>query len=113
MLRVVLADLQGRDGYVNKDTVAGGYGSRLKGSSWTTRLVERLKKIYQNLPSIQVGYLAALVAQAGQKVVMTRESLVEGDVALVLTSMVDYRHEIEWAARAKKEKGMRVGFFGT
>src|SRR6185503_5922924 len=40
--------------------------------------------------------------------------LVEGDVALVLSSLVDYKHEIEWAAQAKQTyPRMRVGFFGA
>src|SRR5438093_9383972 len=28
VMRVVIADLRGRSGFVNKDTVVGGYGSR-------------------------------------------------------------------------------------
>ena len=65
-MRVVIADLKGRGGFVNKDTVVGGYGSRFRGFSWTTRWIERARKLYQNVPSIHAGYLAAIFAQAGQ-----------------------------------------------
>jgi hypothetical protein len=94
-MRVVLADLKGRGGFVNKDTVVGGYGSRFRGFSWTTRWVERARKLYQNVPSIHVAYLAAIFADAGHDVRITHEKAVEGDVALVLSSM-------RWNGRKKR-----------
>jgi len=69
--------------------------------------------VFLNLPSIHVGYLAAIFSRAGHKVVVTRDDRpVTGDLALVLTSLVDYRHERAWA-KAAQSRGMRVGFFGT
>src|SRR6266567_2648363 len=110
--RIVLADLRGRGGFVNKDTVAGGYGSRFRGDSFTTRLGTHVRKVFQNVPSIHVGYLAAIFAAAGHKVIHTQDDRpVDGDLALVLTSLVDYRHECEWAQQARM-RGMKVGFFG-
>jgi radical SAM superfamily enzyme YgiQ (UPF0313 family) len=112
-MRVVIADLKGRGGFVNKDTVVGGYGSRFSGFSWTTRWIERARKLYQNVPSIHAGYLAAIFAQAGHDVRITRDAILEGDVALVLSSIVDHRHEVEWAEEARQRFRMRVGFFGA
>src|SRR5690349_9598558 len=113
-MRVVIADLKGRGGFVNKDTVVGGYGSRFRGFSWTTRWAERVRKLFQNVPSIHAAYLAAIFEQAGHDVRVTTEPLVEGDIALILSSLVDYKHEVEWAVEAKKRfKNMRVGFFGA
>ena len=110
---IVLADLRGKDGFVNKDTVAGGYGSRFTGDSVTTRLGVHIRGIFQNVPSIHVGYLAAIFAAAGHKVIHTRDDRpVDGDLALVLTSLVDHKHESEWARQAKV-RGMKVGFFGA
>jgi anaerobic magnesium-protoporphyrin IX monomethyl ester cyclase len=110
---VVLADLRGRDGFVNKDTVAGGYGSRFRGDSFATRLGVHLRGIFQNVPSIHVGYLASIFAAVGHHVVHTREDgPVDGDLALVLTSLVDYKHECEWARQARA-RGLKVGFFGA
>jgi anaerobic magnesium-protoporphyrin IX monomethyl ester cyclase len=109
---IVLADLRGKNGFVNKDTVAGGYGSRFTGDSFATRIGVPLRSIFQNVPSIHVGYLAAIFAAAGHKVIHTRSDRpVNGDLGLVLTSLVDYRHEIEWARQARA-RGMKVGFFG-
>jgi radical SAM superfamily enzyme YgiQ (UPF0313 family) len=113
-MRVVIADLKGRGGFVNKDTVVGGYGSRFRGFSWTTRWIERVRRLFQNVPSIHAGYLAAIFENAGHDVRITTEELIEGDLALVLSSLVDYRHELEWAQSLKSRfSGMRVGFFGA
>ena len=112
MAIVVLADLRGRGGMVNKDTVAGGYGSRFRADSVWTRIAKNARSVFLNVPSIHVGYLAAIFAREGHEVVVTHDDrAVEGDLALVLTSLVDYRHEREWAAAARA-RGMRVGFFG-
>ena len=80
-MRIVIADLKGRGGFVNKDTVVGGYGSRFQGFSWTTRWIERVRKLFQNVPSIHSGYLAAILEQAGHDVRITTEEYVDGDVA--------------------------------
>ncbi len=112
-MRIILADLKGENGFVNKDTVAGGYGSRFRGRSKTTKIAEILRKFYQNLPSLQLGYLAAIFAKAGHEVLITNGQILDGDLALVLTSIVDFRNEIEWAKRAKERSRMQVGFFGT
>jgi len=112
-MRVVIADLKGRRGFVNKDTVVGGYGSRLEAFSRTTWWIERARRLFQNVPSIHSGYLAAIFEKAGHTVRTTTEEVVDGDLALVLSSIVDYRHEIEWVRAARRKHRMRVGFFGT
>jgi len=112
MTRIILADLKGRRGYVNKDTVAGGYGSRFQADSFTTRIEKNFRRVLQNLPSIHMGYLAAIFARAGHEVVFAHDDApVDGDVAIVLTSLVDYRHECEWAM--KRARGTKVGFIGA
>lgn len=111
--RIILADLKGRGGYVNKDTVAGGYGSRFQGHSFTTRFEKNLRRVLQNLPSIHIGYLASIFAEAGHEVIVTRsDEPLEGDLAIILTSLVDYRHEREWANTLRK-RGTKVGFVGA
>jgi len=110
---VVLADLRAKGGSVSKDTVAGGYGSRFRGDSFTTRFAKNVRRVFLNLPSIHVGYLAAIFSRAGHKVIVTRDDeQIAADLALVLTSLVDYRHERAWA-KAARSRGIRVGFFGT
>src|SRR6266496_3509328 len=106
---IVLADLKAKSGSVSKDTVAGGYGSRFRGDSVTTRFAEKVRRVFLNVVSIHTGYLAAIFAREGHQVVVVRdERPVSGDIALVLTSLVDYRHEREWAIRARSS-GMKVG----
>jgi radical SAM superfamily enzyme YgiQ (UPF0313 family) len=112
-MRVVIADLRGERGFVNKDTIVGGFGSRFQGFSRTTRWIERMRRLYQNIPSIHAAYLAAIFEGAGHEVVFSDGPLIEGDQALVLTSIVDYRHELEWAATTKRRYGMKVGLFGA
>src|SRR3954468_24783091 len=110
-MRIVLADLKGGDGFISKDTVAGGYGSRLRPFSKVTRLVAGVKRRFHDLPSVHLAYVAALGSRGGPEVVASKGALGGGDVALVLSSLVDYRRETAWA-RAMRARGMRVGFIG-
>ena len=112
MLTFVLADLKAHGGFVNKDTVAGGYGSRFRADSVMTRLAKNIRSVFQNLPSIQLGYVASILSRAGHKVVYTQGEQVKGDVTLILTSIVDYKHERSWGEVAR-QNGMHVGFLGT
>ena len=110
---VVIADLRGKRGSVTKDTVAGGYGSRFRGDSVVTRIAKNARRVFLNVPSIHAGYLAAIFADAGHQVIVTRDDKpVDGDLALVLTSLVDYKHERAWGIAARR-RGIRVGFFGA
>jgi radical SAM superfamily enzyme YgiQ (UPF0313 family) len=110
-MRVVLADLKGTDGFVSKDTVAGGYGSRFRPFSKTTRWVQRYKAQYGSTSSVHMAYLAAIFARWGHEVISTDHEPVEGDVAIILSSLVDYRRETRWAD-AMRARGTRVGFVG-
>jgi len=110
-MQIVLADLASADGFVSKDTVAGGYGSRLRPFSRVTHLISAVKHRFHMIPSVQLGYIAALCAAAGHDVTYTEGEAVHGDVAIVLTSLVDFRRECAWA-EAQRARGVRVGFVG-
>src|SRR5512140_263877 len=110
-MRVVLADLKSNRGFVSKDTVVGGYGSRLDPFSRVTRVISYLKKQYHDVPSVHMAYVAAILARAGHDVRWTRGDLIDGEVALVLSSLVDYRAETEWADQMRA-RGVKVGFLG-
>lgn len=110
-MRVVLADIKSDRGFVNKDTAVGGYGQRMTAFCGVTRVASWLRNRLQDAPSVQLAYLAALAARAGHEVVFTRGPMKDGDVALVLSSLVDFRQETEWA-RAARARGTRVGFVG-
>jgi radical SAM superfamily enzyme YgiQ (UPF0313 family) len=110
-MRIVLADIKGGDGFLSKDTVVGGYGSRLRPFSKVTRVVAGVKRGFHDMPSVQLAYAASLAARAGHQVVASDGELVDGDVAIVLSSLVDYRRETAWA-QAMRRRGVRVGFIG-
>jgi radical SAM superfamily enzyme YgiQ (UPF0313 family) len=110
-MRIVLADLKADDGFVSKDTVAGGYGSRLRPFSKVTAVICKMKRRFHDLQSIHLAYLAAIASRAGHEVIASSGEIVDGDVALVLTSLVDHKRETAWA-RKMRERGVRVGFIG-
>jgi radical SAM superfamily enzyme YgiQ (UPF0313 family) len=110
-MRVLLADLSAREGVVAKDTVVGGYGSRLLPFSRVTRVIGALKRRIYDVPSVQLAYVSAVLAQYGHDVVWSRGEMVRADVAIVLSSLVDYEHEAGWAD-AIRARGTRVGFVG-
>ena len=92
-MRVVLADVRSDRGFVSKDTVVGGYGSRLNPFSRVTSIIAYLKRQFHDVPSVNMAYVAAILARAGHEVTWTRGDMVDGDVALVLSSLVDHRNE--------------------
>jgi radical SAM superfamily enzyme YgiQ (UPF0313 family) len=110
-MRVVLADLKSHRGFVSKDTVVGGYGSRLDPFTRVTTVMAYLKKKFHDVPSVHMAYIAAILARAGHEVKWTRGEEVPGDVALVLSSLVDHKNETAWADRMRA-KGVKVGFIG-
>src|SRR5262245_8339769 len=112
-MRVVLADLKSTRGFVSKDTVVGGYGSRLDPFSRVTSVISYVKKQFHDVPSVHLAYVAAILARGGHDVTWTRGPA-EGaapDVALVLSSLVDYQNEVAWADRMRA-RGVKVGFIG-
>src|SRR3989441_1045710 len=113
-MRVVLADLRSSRGFVSKDTVVGGYGSRLDPFSRVTSVISYLKKQFHDVPSVHMAYIAAILARAGHEVKWTRgdrDDPVDADVAIVLSSLVDHKSETAWADQMRG-RGVKVGFIG-
>jgi anaerobic magnesium-protoporphyrin IX monomethyl ester cyclase len=110
-MNVVLADLRGREGVVTKDTVVGGYGSRFVPFTRVTKVISALKARFHTLPSVQMAYIAALLARWGHTVKFTDGEMVDGDVAIVLSSLVDHKQETAWADQMRA-RGTKVGFVG-
>ena len=110
-MKVVLADLKSNRGFVSKDTVVGGYGSRLDPFSRVTTVMAYLKQQFHDVPSVHMAYIAAILDRAGHDVSWTRGEIVDGDVALVLSSLVDHKNETAWAD-AMRARGVKVGFIG-
>src|SRR6266567_8021845 len=110
-MRVILADVKSNRGFVSKDTVVGGYGSRLNPFSRVTAVMAWLKHQFHDVPSVHMAYMAAILARAGHDVRWTRGEPMDGDVALVLSSLVDYKNETAWADMMRA-RGVKVGFIG-
>ena len=114
-MRVTLADLRSSRGFVSKDTVVGGYGSRLDPFSRVTEVISYLKKQFHDVPSVHMAYIASILARAGHEVIWTRGGNLErsfsADVALALSSLVDFRNETAWADEMRA-RGVKVGFIG-
>jgi radical SAM superfamily enzyme YgiQ (UPF0313 family) len=113
-MKVVLADLQSDRGFVSKDTVVGGYGSRFEPFSRVTGIIAYVKRQFHDVPSVHMAYIAAILARAGHEVVWTRGDLSAADgadVALVLSSIVDFKAETAWAD-SLRARGVKVGFIG-
>src|SRR4029077_6419160 len=98
-------------GVVSKDRVGGGYGSRLDPFSRVTGVIAYLKKQFHDVPSVHMAYIAAILARAGHDVRWTRGDFLDGDVALVLSSLVDHKAEAAWADRMRA-RGVKVGVIG-
>src|SRR5215467_391697 len=115
-MRVALADLKSDRGFVSKDTVVGGYGSRLDPFSRVTSVISYLKKQFHDVPSVHMAYAAAILARAGHEVIWSRgddnfETAATADVALVLSSLVDYKAETAWTDKLRA-RGVKTGFIG-
>ena len=60
-MRVALADLKSNRGFVSKDTVVGGYGSRLDPFTRVTSVIAYCKKQFHDVPSVHMAYIAAIL----------------------------------------------------
>src|SRR5262245_21191464 len=110
-MRVILADVKSHRGFVSKDTVVGGYGSRLDPFSRVTAVMAWLKHQFHDVPSVHMAYIAAILSRAGHEVIWTRGEQPDGDVALALSSLVDHKNETAWADQMRA-RGVKVGFLG-
>src|SRR4051812_48343820 len=110
-MRVLLVDLPATDGIVSKDTVVGGYGSRLLPFTKVTAVIGALKRRLHDVPSVQLAYIGGVLSQYGHEVIWSRGEMPRADVAIVLSSLVDYVHETQWADAARS-RGIRTGFVG-
>ena len=93
-MRILLADLMSKHGYVVKDTVVGGYGSRLSPFLEPPDSIVTSNAIFIRYPERSNGdHRRNLGRSRPQVVTISPNKLMEADVAIVLSSLVDYRHE--------------------
>src|SRR5258707_2091134 len=92
-MRVVLADLKSHRGFVSKDTVVGGYGSRLDPFSRVTAVMAYLKKKFHHVPSVHMAYIAAILARAGHDVKWYRGEQGPGYDPPVVSALCHHQHD--------------------
>jgi hypothetical protein len=85
VMRVLLVDLPARDGFVSKDTVVGGYGSRLLPFTRVTRVLGTVKHHLHEVPSVQLAHIAGILAQYRHDVIWSRGEFADADLAIVLS----------------------------
>ncbi len=114
-MRVALLNaVPSRRGAVNKD-ISGGFGTVSDfGDTPTARALTWLKRRGVRYPILSLGYVAALLDEAGWDVVYgeNAEAARDADLALVYTSLIAHRSELALAAEVRAEGRARVGFLG-
>ena len=103
-----------RRGAVNKD-ISGGFGTVSDfGNSPVARALTWLKQRGVRYPILSLGYIAALFERAGWDVHYGErvDDADNADVALVYSSLVAHRAEIELAENVRARGRTQVGFIG-
>jgi len=96
---------------VNKDFM-GGYGWAFNtGNSLPARMINFVKKIGEKVPVMAFGYLASIFNEKNCALEYAEDKIPSSDIVIMQSSMVDHKHEMEWARRLKKA-GKTVGFIG-
>jgi radical SAM superfamily enzyme YgiQ (UPF0313 family) len=112
-VKIALVEVaSGRAQCVNKDFM-GGYGWAFKvGDSLPARAIEFVKRTGEKIPLMAFGYLAGIFSRAGNTCVYTNGVVQDADLAIIYSSLVDYRAEREMARRYRRETRARVAFVG-
>ena len=97
----------------NKDFM-GGYGWSFHiGRSLPARLIQYVKKKGEKVPILYFAYLAAIFRDQGHPVEIAVNKVLDADLVLFHGSMIDYKNEVAWAERVRREKPRaQIGFLG-
>lgn len=84
------------------------------GDSIFAKILEAAKKNSVNIPIFALGYFAAILKKNGHQVeYKINEIPADADLVIIPSSIVDYKYEIIFAGRVKKNNPKtKVGFFG-
>lgn len=98
---------------LKKDVMAGFGEGAYYGDSIAAKILRMLKMAGITYPPMSFGYIASLLLRQGWQVeVYTNEMPPEADLVLIHSSSTDHYLEIDFARKAKKVLGARVGFIG-
>lgn len=114
-MKVVLLQTRSKKkGFLNKD-VSGGMGTVSNfGNSVVARLLTLLKREAITYPVLTMGYLAGILRQRDNEVMVVSDTLPpkETDLVIIYSSIVDYKNEIEHARKIKEQSSAKVCVVG-
>ena len=115
-MKVALLDVRGepfKRKAVYKD-FSNGFGTAFWiGDSLRAKFIEFSKRHLLEFPSPMMGYAAAQLGEAGHSVQYVENQVVEADLVIIKSSIVDYKAELAFAQRYREETGAKVGFIGA
>lgn len=113
-MKIALVDLEEDERGCNNKEQTGTYGSVMRAGGLAGFVFGRLKKRSVRLPILSFGYLAAILRRQGHEVLICDSDPPPVDVALVATSIIGYRQEIELGRRIKRaQPAVRLGYLGA
>ena len=93
---------------------AGGFGTGFwVGDSKRAKFIEESKKSFLKILDVSLVYVATILKKAGHDVSYVENQIVECDFVIIKSSIVDYKTELEFAKRYKKETNAIVVFVGV
>lgn len=114
-MKITLLDVQrSPDGHINRD-LAGGYGSATRyGDSPVARFLSAVKRRGVRLPSLTLGYIAAIFHKEGHEVFFSTDRIAPGsDLVVILSSIVGAGEEMAAGDEVRRESGTPVCYVGT
>jgi len=92
---------------------SNGFGTGFwVGNSLKARFLEFSKRTLLDFPPPSLGYIAAILSKAGHEVEYVENKVIDCDLAIIKSSMVDYKAEIAFASRYRNETSAKIGFVG-
>jgi radical SAM superfamily enzyme YgiQ (UPF0313 family) len=113
-MKVLLIETRGEKLAVNKD-LAGTFGTSTDlGKGVFARLVNRIKRRGVRVPVLYMGYLSSIFAKDDHNVkFFDKFPNEDADIAIIASSTVDHKNEIELAKKIKSTSNAKVGFIGA
>lgn len=113
-MRIALVETRGDRVAVNKDQ-AGSFGTATDvGNGLFGMVLNRIKRRGIRTPAIFMAYMSAILAKDGHDVTFyDRFPDDSNDFVIIMSSIVDYKNEIELAKQIKRSSKAKVGFIGA
>lgn len=113
-MKIALIETRGGKIAVNKDQ-AGSFGTATDaGSGIFTKIINKIKRRGVRTPAIFMAYMYSILEREGHYVKFYDHSPEESfDLVIIMSSIVDYKNELELAKKIKSSSQAKVGFIGA